>query len=57
MPQAAVAWAFDEARLLGDRDEVPQVPQFDVHPERNPNRRASTGIVDTIALEGGVKKT
>ncbi len=38
-----------EARLLGDRDEVPQMPQFDVHRERNPNRRAITATVDTIA--------
>ena len=38
-----------KARLLGDRDEVPQMPQFDVHPERNPNRHASTGTMDTIA--------
>ena len=29
-----------EARVLSDRDEVPQVPQFDVHPEHNPSRRA-----------------
>jgi hypothetical protein len=36
--------------VLGDRDEVPQMPQFDVHPERNPNRRASTGTVDTITI-------
>jgi hypothetical protein len=40
----------------GDRDQVPQLPRFDVHSERNPNRPASTGIVDTIALEGGLKK-
>jgi hypothetical protein len=30
-----------KARVLGDRDEVAQVPQFDVHREHNPNRRAS----------------
>jgi hypothetical protein len=45
------------AGLLGDRDEVAQVPQFDIHPEHNPNRRARTGTVDTIAFEGGLKKT
>jgi hypothetical protein len=38
-----------EARLLGDRDEVPQMPQFDVHRQRNPNRHAITATVDTIA--------
>ena len=38
-----------KARLLGDRDEVPQMPQFDVHRERNPNRRVITATVDTIA--------
>ena len=41
-----------EARLLGDRDEVPQMPQmsqFDVHRERNPNRHTITATVDTIA--------
>jgi hypothetical protein len=30
-------------------DEVPQMPQFDVHRERNPNRHAITATVDTIA--------
>jgi hypothetical protein len=30
-----------KARVLSDRDKVPQVPQFDVHREHNPNRRAS----------------
>jgi hypothetical protein len=39
-----------EARLFGDRDEVPQLPQFYVHPGRNPNHRASTGTVDTITI-------
>ena len=41
--------ASAEARLLGDRDEVPQMPQFDVHRERNPNRHTITATVDTIA--------
>jgi hypothetical protein len=37
-----------ETDLLGDRDEVPQMPQFDVHRERNPNCHAITATVDTI---------
>jgi hypothetical protein len=37
-----------EARLLGDRDEVPQMPQFDVHRERNPNLCAITATANTI---------
>jgi hypothetical protein len=32
-----------KAGVLGDRDEVPQVPEFDVHREHNLNLRASKG--------------
>jgi hypothetical protein len=38
-----------KARLLSDRDEIPQVPRFDVHREHNPNCGASKETWLTMA--------
>ena len=37
-----------EARFLGDRDEIPQVPHLNVHRGPNPNHRANPANGDKL---------